>query len=166
MIHFKTEFKQCIYLDTQLYWAKSQAIKYTLRPINIYSVRYYNNPEQMLRQLLQPALVSAHSYSRSRRIMDKRRTLLSRDVTTMKQFACLNSDYSCSRNKWLLLDQHQIRSVDSAAPSTDCCAIGRWRKFVGIARHIYEARTRMGLCMDWFCICVSMRKRILWFPQT
>ena len=38
----------------------------------------------------------------------------------------LNPDYSCStKNKWLLLDQHQIGSVDSAAPSTDCCAIDR-----------------------------------------
>ena len=42
----------------------------------------------------------------------------------MKQFTRLNFDYSRStRNKLLLSDQHQIGSVDSAAPSTGCCAI-------------------------------------------
>ena len=109
------------------YWAKSRAIKYTLRPIKIYYVRYYviqntcciNFSSQFLPL---PTVIPV----RTRRITDKWRTLLSRDVTAMKQFTCLNSDYSCSsRNQWLLLDQHQIGygSVDSAAPSSDCCAI-------------------------------------------
>ena len=110
------------------------------------------NPEHVLHhQLLQPVPASTHSYSgRTWRIMDKWRTLLRRDVTGVKQFTCLHSDYSCSsRNKWLLLDQHHIGSVDRAEPSTDCCgidrllrhrriyrwrsAISRWRKSVSIA---------------------------------
>jgi len=77
-------------------------------------------------------------FRRTRRIMDKWRTLLSRDVTAMKQFTCLNSDYSCNtRNKWLLLGHHQIGSVDSAAPLTDCCAIDQLLRH----RQIYRWRS-------------------------
>ena len=105
-----------------------------------------------------------HNYSRrTRRITYKWRTLLSRDVTAMKQFTCLNSDYSCStRNKWLLVDQHQIRSVDSAALSADGAN-------PSIARDIITARRTSSyacavLAVVILSVCQSVRLFVTHVP--
>ena len=81
-----------MHLDRQhSYWAKSQAIKYTLRPIKILFHKVLHNKEHVLRQLLQP-VASTHSYSRrTRRIKDKWRRLLGTCIETLPQLNSLHA---------------------------------------------------------------------------